>query len=282
MAERVVDVLEVIQVQKDDGQRSVVALCGLNRLAAALGQQGAVGQAGQGVVMRQPVNALLVLAAFADFLVQVFDGFTQLACALLHHAFKLLVHLLERCLGLLVLGDVQSDPDAALARLGRVKGFAAHVADHDGAVFFAEGGFCGKGLALGQRALAAPANVFPVGVVGVPNARQAALQLAGLVAKHLFKMPVATCQAPLAQKHNADHGVVKQHLFFPQRGVELFLRAPLVVNVVDDPNRAFGGVFWIDQAARQAAPKQAAVAPAHQAIGPIGLAGGKHWVSGAA
>ena len=65
-------------------------------------------------------------------------------------------------------------------------------------------------------------------------ARRGTRQLARFVAQHLLEMVVAAGQSPVAQVHDADHGIVKQHLFFPQRSVQQCLRVALVVDVVSN------------------------------------------------
>ncbi len=60
VTERVIDVLETIDVHEDQRQRFGVAFDAAQCLADAIGQQAAVGQAGQRVEMRQPVNVRLV------------------------------------------------------------------------------------------------------------------------------------------------------------------------------------------------------------------------------
>ena len=52
--------LEVIQVQEDDGQGCLVVLRQPNGLLRAFCQQGPVGQSRECIVVSQPVDALLV------------------------------------------------------------------------------------------------------------------------------------------------------------------------------------------------------------------------------
>ena len=52
VAERVVDVLEAVQVDEDDRERAAVAVARGERLLEPVAQQGAVGQAGERVVER--------------------------------------------------------------------------------------------------------------------------------------------------------------------------------------------------------------------------------------
>ena len=60
MAQRVVDVLEAVQVDEHHGKGAVVALGNCNRLFHPLVQHDAVGQAGERVAVGQVVDATLV------------------------------------------------------------------------------------------------------------------------------------------------------------------------------------------------------------------------------
>ena len=266
--QRVVDVLEVIEVDEHHRQRCAGAGRFAYGLLAALGQQRAVGQAGQGVVVGQPVDAVLVFLAVHDLAVQVDHGLVQLARAFAHLALQFLVGLGQRLLGALALGDVHGDPHRALC----AHGLGADVADHRRAVLAAQRDFAGEGLPLGEGDVAALASVFPLGIAAVPAPRRAADQLARLVAQHLLEVAVAAGEVALAQEHDADHGLVEEHLLFQLDGAQQVLRLLVFVDVVDGPNGPFAGVLGVDQAAREAGPEQGAVAPAHLALAAEGLA----------
>ena len=64
--QRVVDVLEMIQIEEHQRQRFAVALGQAEVVCEAVAQQGPVGQAGQQIEMRHPADALLVGLALAD------------------------------------------------------------------------------------------------------------------------------------------------------------------------------------------------------------------------
>ena len=129
--------LEVIQVQEDDGQRRLVLLRHPNGLLRTFCQQGTVGQTGQRIVVGQPVNALLVGLAVIDFTVQVFHCLAQLARAVLHLPLQLLMGLGQHRLRAFAVGDVHGDPDGPLGRVGGIDAFAAHFANHRSAVLTA-------------------------------------------------------------------------------------------------------------------------------------------------
>ena len=66
VAEAVVDRLEHVQIQQADRQSPATALGQGGSLLQAVGEQGAVGQAGEGIEMRQLVDALLVMLELGD------------------------------------------------------------------------------------------------------------------------------------------------------------------------------------------------------------------------
>ena len=68
VAQRVVDPLEVIEVQKHDRERLAVALRGFERLGELFVKPGAVGQLGEHVEIGQPVNLLDRPGAFGRVL----------------------------------------------------------------------------------------------------------------------------------------------------------------------------------------------------------------------
>jgi hypothetical protein len=66
MAERIVHVLEAVEVDEQHGDPPLVTFCLLQRHAQALDAQRPVGQVGQHVVLREVADALLVGLALAD------------------------------------------------------------------------------------------------------------------------------------------------------------------------------------------------------------------------
>lgn len=237
----------------------------------ALSQQAAVGQSRERVVVRQPVDSLLVGLAVVDLAVQAVNGVAQLSGAVLHLALQLLVRSGQGGLGLLALGDVHGDPDRALGRVGRVDELGAHFADHGRAVAAAQLDLAFVVVPGHQVRVAAAAHVFPARIAGVPAARRAAQQLAALVAQHLLEVAVAACQVPVAQEDDAHHGVVEQELLLVLGSAQGCLGALLLVDVVQDPDGALGGVVRVDEPPREAAPERAAVASAQRALGAKGL-----------
>ncbi|MNT42572.1 hypothetical protein D3C72_1789970 [compost metagenome] len=169
-------------------------------------------------------------------------------------------------LRLLALRDVHRDPDGALGWIGWVDGLAAHLADHGGPILAAQLQLALVGVAGGQLRIASAADLFPRSVAGVPPARGAAHQFTRLVAQHLLKVVVAAGQAPVAQEHDPHHCAVKEQLLFTHRCAQCSLRTLLLVDVVQDPDGTFGCVVRVDEPPGQAAPEQAAVAPAQLAL----------------
>ncbi len=68
MAERIVDLLEAIEVQQENGERLLQAALPRRGFLDFLDQSGAVGQSGQRIMVRQKSNALLGFLAFGDVL----------------------------------------------------------------------------------------------------------------------------------------------------------------------------------------------------------------------
>ena len=68
VAEAVVDVLEAIQIEEQDGQHFSAALGALQRLVQRLPEQAAVRQLGQFVVVGEEARAFFLLLAFGDVL----------------------------------------------------------------------------------------------------------------------------------------------------------------------------------------------------------------------
>jgi hypothetical protein len=65
MPQRIVDVLEMVEIQEHQRHRLVAALGQAQVVGKTVAQHGAVGQAGQQIKMRHPANALLVRLALA-------------------------------------------------------------------------------------------------------------------------------------------------------------------------------------------------------------------------
>ncbi|GAO22120.1 hypothetical protein ALISP_1940 [Alicycliphilus sp. B1] len=103
VAQRIVDMLEVVQVEEHHGQRRAVLLRQADGLLAPFGQQHAVGQLRQGVVVRHAVDALLVAAAVLDLALQP-----------AHHG------AVEQGPGMPLRVDVVDDPERAFAAVVRV------------------------------------------------------------------------------------------------------------------------------------------------------------------
>ena len=123
VAEVVVDVLEVVEVEKGQRTQHPIFQRMVDRLLQLVLQQGAVGQAGERVVVRQVVQAALVIARFGDVVdhrhemrhlaidvrhrvdAQVVpEHFAILACVAQHRAHAFLVH--ERIVDALVFRHV--------------------------------------------------------------------------------------------------------------------------------------------------------------------------------
>lgn len=207
--------LEMVKIQKNHRQRRAKPLLGqADGAFCALRQQCPIGQTGKRVVVGEPVNAFLVRFAVADFAVQAVHGVAQFTRAVLHLLLKSLVCHGKRCLCLLAFGDIHGDPDRALGRVVRVKGFAAHLAHHGRAVLAAHFHLPLEGLTSSQHWIAPSANVFPHRITGIPAPGWALDQFTGGVSQHLLEMAVATRKVPVTKKNNTDHGMVEQQLFF--------------------------------------------------------------------
>ena len=66
MAKRIVDLLEVVDVNEEDRSLVSVVLCSKDRLAETLVQERAIGQAGEMIVMRQIVDVIGAVTVFGD------------------------------------------------------------------------------------------------------------------------------------------------------------------------------------------------------------------------
>ncbi len=106
------------------------------------------------------------------------------------------------------------------------------------------------------------------------------LQFTGAIAKNFFKFAVAAADLAPAQKHNAHQRVVENQVLLVQGGLQLRLRQPLLVNVINDPDRALVGGIGVDQLARQVCPKNLAVVALHQNFGLVCPALRHGWVGG--
>ena len=87
MSQRVVDVLEMVQVQEQHGQRTAPRLLLFNVALGALRQERTIGQIGEGVEMREPLDAVLRLALERDVAEQR-DGVGGAAVAVAHTAHR--------------------------------------------------------------------------------------------------------------------------------------------------------------------------------------------------
>ncbi len=266
--------LEVVQIEKDHRQGRAVFLRDPDRVLGAFCQQRAVGQAGERVVVRQPVDAFLVVLAVVDLAVQALDGFAELARALLDLLLQFGVHAGEFRLRLALLAHVHGDADAALFGKERVQRLAAHLAGDRAAVLGEQFHLAGEARAV-RFAVAVALHGLPVGIAEMPLAGRSFGQLARRVAQHLLEMPVAAGEPVVAHECDAHHRVVEQRLLLPDRRVQPDLRVALLVDVIDDPDRSFGGVQRIDEAAREAGPEEAAVLAPHLALAAVGQPEGK-------
>ncbi len=86
MAERIVDLLETIEVQQENGERLLQAALPRRGFLDFLDQSGAVGQSGQRIMVRQKGNALLGLLALGDVLDDGDDAFSLAPVVLNDHA----------------------------------------------------------------------------------------------------------------------------------------------------------------------------------------------------
>ena len=262
---------EVVQVEEHHRQRRIAGLRGTNGLLAAFGQQAAVGQAGQRVVVGQPVDALLVVLAVGDLAVQAVHRLPQLLRAVAYLLLQFAVHAGQRGLGLALRAHIHRDPDRSALHVGRVYGLAADLANDGRAVLGAQRQLALEHHAARQRRVAAAPAFLPVGIAGEPLARGRAHEFAGSVAQHLFEVPIAAREVAFLDEDDAHHGMVEQHLLFAQGRMQLGLGVLLLVDVVDDPDRAFGCVVRVDQPTGEVAPEDPTVAATHLPLFAVGL-----------
>ncbi len=81
MAERIVDVLEIVEIDEQYCQLVLVAVCLRDGLLDTVLQQHAIGQVGQCVVMRHVTNLFFCLLALGILLLQFGIGFSQFSGA---------------------------------------------------------------------------------------------------------------------------------------------------------------------------------------------------------
>ena len=213
----VVDVLEVVQVQKQHRQRCVAALRLCNRLLTALGQQRAIGQASERVVMGQPIDVLPVVFALLDFFVQILGRIDQRMGAFRDHPLQFGMGLAQGFLGLAALGNVHKNPDRAAI----VQGLAAGLANQLGSILAAQVQLSGKHFAHRQRGGVIGQLRSPVAVAGKPVPRRLAAQLPWGVPQHLLGMPIALHHLVLAHIHHPHHGVIEQDLGLQLNSIKL-------------------------------------------------------------
>ena len=87
VAQRIIDILEVVQVQKQHGQRTAARLLVGNVAVGAFRQERAVGKVGERVEVGQPLNAVLGLSLLGDVAEQR-DGMRDNAIAVSHAAHR--------------------------------------------------------------------------------------------------------------------------------------------------------------------------------------------------
>mmetsp|Transcript_6670 Transcript_6670/g.27828 ORF Transcript_6670/g.27828 Transcript_6670/m.27828 type:complete len:521 (-) Transcript_6670:2987-4549(-) len=276
VTQRVVDVLEMVQVQEQHRQRLGAAVCDVDGLGCTVGQQMAVGQAGQAVEHRQALDVGLGGLLLGDLLLQRRDGLAQLLGALGHQDLQLVLRVDQLLLGQLARGDVLRDPDRTARQVAAVDGLAAHLAPDRRAVLAAQQHLGLEGLAARQRFVAEVAGGLPVLVAEIPGARELAVELAVVVAEQLLERAVDAGHAAVPQEDDADHGVVEDELLLGAEVLQRGIGQLALVDVVDDPDRAIGRVVRVDQAAGQVGPEQLAVLAPHDLLATKGLAGRQH------
>ena len=107
MAQRVVDGLEAVQINEQDGQLGVILGSGIHGLAEALLEQRAVGQAGQCIVVGEIAQLALDAATFQYFAFQFAGPF-------LDPYFQFVARAKQGVLGLLAFGNVVGDEEETL------------------------------------------------------------------------------------------------------------------------------------------------------------------------
>jgi hypothetical protein len=131
VAERVVHVLEVVEVEEHHGDLNAAALRLRDRLRHPVAEHGAVGQAGQHVVLRQVADALLVVLALRQQLRALGVGGIaafELARQRIAHLVERVGHLVQLVAVLLRAAQPQRlAAQAVQAQAPRVRGHAGQV-----------------------------------------------------------------------------------------------------------------------------------------------------------
>ena len=99
VAERIVDVLEAVEVEEQDGDLAAVAARACDRLSDAVREQRPVGQPGQGVMMRHVHDALVRQVALGDLRLEPRIHARKIHGPLADPLLERLLHLVQCVLG---------------------------------------------------------------------------------------------------------------------------------------------------------------------------------------
>lgn len=148
MVQRVVDVFEMIEIEKHQAQLPAAGSGQFNGPLGGLAQQCPVGQAGKSVVVRHRVNALLVELAVSDLAVQVLHGGPEPS---LGPPLELFVRLVQGLLRKQVFTYVADDPDRPLVQVVDVDEAARKLLPEQTAVIGPQAPLCAVGMARAER-----------------------------------------------------------------------------------------------------------------------------------
>ncbi len=272
VAKRIVDRLEPVQVEEDQRQaralvRFVAAGHAAHRRIEPVRQHGAVGQAGQAVVVGHVVHARLGLAPLVDFFLQQRIGAGQFGRAFGHAHFEL-VACTPHGVGRFTLGrHVVHQPDAAPARecgVEQAPGQARPEARAVAAYHFMLGHV---GLACGELRLGYGARRQPAALVRIQFAYRCAVHAAGRRAEQLFHLAVAVQRAAVLDDGDAQHRIIQDRAVFHQRLAQRLLVALFAGAVFEHPDRALVRVERIDLVADHQDPGRRAVLAHEDAFG---------------
>ena len=257
VAERVVDVLEAVEVDEHHRGLLPVAVAQGERLAEPVLQQPAVGKPGERIMGGQVLGAAFRIL--------------QLGGALGHLALEGVQGLLHASLGFALGRDILEAPDPLLLLASRVDAPAAGAAVENGAVAALEFPFAVVRLAGGGGAIGEQARLAPCLLRGEQHRGALADELAGACADHVLQETVAALDRPVAHEGDADRGVVEDQLLLGGRAPHALVGLVRMRDVLEQPDLALGRIARLDRAAGDAAPESRAVLAAQPLLARVGV-----------
>eukprot|EP01155_Anaeramoeba_flamelloides_P042893 Anaeramoba_flamelloidesc36670_g2_i2.p1 GENE.c36670_g2_i2~~c36670_g2_i2.p1 ORF type:complete len:225 (+),score=22.94 c36670_g2_i2:222-896(+) len=215
----------------------------------------------------QVADTLLGDSAFLDLAVQVGNHAFQLTGTFGNALFEHVMRPKQLALMCLALGNVHEDPDTALIQIVRVDRLAAQVAPEAVAILAQQLNLGAEHFAPSQHlSMPLPRSLPGLGG-GVEGARAQAGQLIQCVAEHIGHALVAATDSAMAHEGDAHHGVVQNQLLLMMQGTECLIGTALLVDILNDPDRAQRGCVGADKVAGNAAPERGTVTTYHLQFG---------------